>query len=101
MIIQHKLKKAVLGTMCVCLLVGCVNYPQQYTYSPTVTYGNSGGDPALPDPFGRGNHNRTTTVNQQDTYYSDAQEQVAYYPYPTITIPVDPNSPPPPNPWYY
>jgi hypothetical protein len=84
--------KYILFILCITSFVGCVNYPKEYNYSPTVTY-NGGGGEALPDPFGRGNHTRKTTIVQNDSAYS--------YPYPTITVPVDPSSPPPPNPWGY
>ena len=72
--------------MTILALTGCVNYPKNYTYSPTITVGNnSKTDMSLPSPFATTAPKmvtKTITRNINRHYYNDDQyvSQNDYHP---------------------
>lgn len=80
------MKTLALTVLTALMCVGCTTYPQNYTYSPTVTVTGGGNTPInLPNPFAKTPHKRTEFLH---TYNYNSQPQTQYVPrYGNVVVP--------------
>ena len=80
------MKTLALTVLTALMCVGCTTYPQNYTYSPTVTVAGGGGNTPinLPNPFAKTPHKRTEFIHT----YTNSQPQTQYIPcYSNVVVP--------------
>jgi hypothetical protein len=79
------MKTLALTVLTALVCVGCTTYPQNYTYSPTVTVTGGGNTPInLPNPFAKTPHKRTEFIHT----YTNSQPQTQYVPrYGNVVVP--------------
>ena len=88
MVFSMKLVKLIaLGALST-TIIGCVTYPENYTYSPTVTMnGNAEGalPPILPNPFAR-NTRAKTEYYYNSSYRQQPSPLTTYIPEPPVSV---------------
>jgi hypothetical protein len=85
------MKKLLLILLCSPILIGCVHYPKNYTYSPSVSVGGNSEVIDLPEPFSKGFKpgkppKNVTIINQSNPQQTHSSQPLSLSPQQPPTV---------------